>query len=272
VAERTQELMLAKEDAEQASRAKSEFLANMSHELRTPMHAILSYARLGMERVTREDYPKHKVQTYFSRIDQGGERLLSLLNDLLDLSKLEAGKMGYRMESRDVHACVRATVQQFDGMARARGVNLTLREPPDDMHAWCDGDRLAQVLANLLSNAIKFSSAGGSVSVDLTGAYMARNERQGVAAVQIDVNDGGVGIPQDELASIFDKFVQSSTTKSGSGGTGLGLSICKEIVEDHGGRIWAECNPAGGSVFRVQIPREPETVTAGAGVRWSEAS
>ena len=157
-------------------------------------------------------------------------------------------------------------------MARARGVNLTLRKTMDDTHAWCDCDRLDQVLANLLSNAIKFSSPGGSVSVAVTSAYMERRERQDIASVQIDVSDDGVGIPQDELASIFDKFVQSSNTKSGSGGTGLGLSICKEIVEDHGGRIWAECGAAGGSVFRVQIPREREGDTAGAAIGWSEAS
>src|SRR4029079_3812132 len=112
--------------AEQASRAKSEFLANMSHELRTPMHAILSYARLGIEKLARGDAPVSKLQQYLTRIDQGGERLLNLLNDLLDLSRLEAGKMTYAMARSNLADVARAAVTQFDGLARARDIALHL--------------------------------------------------------------------------------------------------------------------------------------------------
>jgi PAS domain S-box-containing protein len=254
VDERTRELVLAKEAAEQANRAKSEFLTNMSHELRTPMHAILSYARLAIEKLARGDVPMHKLQQYLGRIDQGGARLLKLLNDLLDLSKLEAGKMAYSMAMSDLEDVSRAALTQFEGLARARGITLLLEAPPRDCQAWCDPDRIGQVLANLLSNAIKFSRAGDTVSVQLAAAELARRD-DGVPELQISVTDQGVGIPEAELQSVFDKFVQSSNTKSGSGGTGLGLSISRQIVEDHGGRMQVTTNRGGGTVVPSLVAR-----------------
>lgn len=264
VDERTRELVLAKEVAEQASRAKSQFLANMSHELRTPMHAILSYARLAIEKLARGDVPMHKLQQYLGRIDQGGERLLKLLNDLLDLSKLEAGKMAYSMAMSDLEDVSRAALTQFEGLARARGIALLLEAPPEDCQAWCDPDRIGQVLANLLSNAIKFSRAGGTVHVRLAPAELARGDDQ-VPALQVSVSDQGVGIPETELESVFDKFVQSSSTKSGSGGTGLGLSISKQIVEDHGGSMLATINRGGGTVVTFLLSRAGPHPDAGSG-------
>jgi PAS domain S-box-containing protein len=256
VEERTHELVLAKEAAEQASRAKSEFLANMSHELRTPMHAILSYARLGIEKLARGDAPVSKLQQYLTRIDQGGERLLNLLNDLLDLSRLEAGKMTYAMARSNLADVARAAVTQFDGLARARDIALHLEVVSENAHAWCDPDRIGQVFANLLSNAIKFSSGGAVVRIRLAaGVLPGRAADEPVPAVQIGVSDHGVGIPAGELESVFDKFVQSSSTKSGSGGTGLGLSISREIVQGHGGRMWASTNPGGGTLITFLLPR-----------------
>ena len=254
---RTGELMLAKESAEQANRAKSEFLANMSHELRTPMHAILSYARLGLEKLVNDELPTRKAQQYFSRIDQGGERLLRLLNDLLDLSKLEAGKMTYAMQSVDVARVASEALAEFDGMARRRGVTLALDHAGGRAGAWCDADRITQVIGNLLSNAIKFSPQGATVSVrvEVTTGVAAQD-----AAVVIGVSDQGVGIPVGELESVFDKFVQSTKTKTGSGGTGLGLSICRQIIRDHGGRIWAELRPGGGSIVQFVLPCEAAPV------------
>src|SRR4029079_3844412 len=128
------------ETAEQANRAKSDFLANMSHELRTPMHAILSYARMGKEKLGK-DLPLAKAQQYFSRIHQGGERLLGLLNDLLDLSKLEAGKMTYHVVPVDMERLAAGVLAQCEGLARSRDVRLTLHKSALDVCAWCDAQR-----------------------------------------------------------------------------------------------------------------------------------
>jgi len=215
------------------------------------MHAILSYARLGLEKLVNDELPTRKAQQYFSRIDQGGERLLRLLNDLLDLSKLEAGKMTYSMQNVDVARIAAETLAEFDGMARRRGVSLALDHTGGRAGAWCDADRVTQVIGNLLSNAIKFSPQGATVSVrvEVTGSSSAHD-----AAVVIGVSDQGVGIPAGELESVFDKFVQSTKTKTGSGGTGLGLSICRQIIRDHGGHIWAELRPGGGSIVQFVLP------------------
>jgi signal transduction histidine kinase len=192
VQERTHELMLAKEAAEEGNLAKSEFLANMSHELRTPLHAILSYARLGNEKASKDELSQLKSEQYFARIHQGGERLLGLLNDLLDLSKLEAGKMAYHMRSTNLEPLISATLQQFDGLARTRGITLASDMSEPLAHAWCDPDRIGQVLANLLSNAIKFSRGEGSVNVTVEPTQIVRGSAEPLPALRVSVQDQGV--------------------------------------------------------------------------------
>ena len=239
-----QALRHAKEIAEAASHSKSEFLANMSHELRTPMHAVLSFAELG-ERKAATPEPA-KMAHYFGRIRSSGQRLLQILNDLLDLSKLEAGKMQYDMRRLDLRPTAREVIEEFAPLARSHALKFELAIAADLPEIRADSLRIGQVLRNLVSNAIKFSPDGGVVRIRL-----ARHNEQ---SVEIAVEDEGVGVPENELSTIFDKFIQSSKTKTGAGGTGLGLAICREIVSAHGGLIRAANRPEGGACVFVILP------------------
>jgi len=248
---RTRELLQAKNAAEAANRAKSEFLANISHELRTPMHAILSFARLGRDKIESGSASLEKLALYMHRIDVSGERLLRLLNDLLDLAKLEAGKMEYDLKPAELWQLASETVAEMDEVARRKDVEIVLPHRDSPCMVLGDAMRLRQVLHNLLSNAVKFTPSGGRVHIEFEGDQKLPDGRR---ALRMSVVDAGAGVPEAELLSVFDKFVQSTSTKSGAGGTGLGLSICREIVEQHGGRIWLVNNPDVGATVHVLLP------------------
>ena len=244
----------AKTSVEKASQAKSEFLANMSHELRTPMHAILSFADMGMEKF--ETAPREKLYRYYSRIHESGDRLLSLLNALLDLSKLEAGRMEFNWQENDIRQVVGIAVSELSELAEQKSLNLKLKERELDTVACFDQDKLLQVVRNLLANAIKFTAEGKEITISFNKTRLPAGPQNAdtVPALSVTVSDQGVGIPEHELKQVFDKFVQSSKTKSGAGGTGLGLAICKEIIEGHHGYIQAANNPQGGAAFTFTIP------------------
>lgn len=233
----------AKAAAEEANFAKGEFLANMSHEIRTPLHGILSYAGFGLKRA--ETVPIEKLREYFEKIDLSGQRLLHLVNDLLDLSKLEAGQMVFEFENRSVATVVAGVVDEMASLLSECRIRVDLHQSATDLKAEIDTPRLMQVVRNVLNNAVKFSPANASIDVWLKAVD---------DAFELRIQDHGPGIPDDELGAVFDKFIQSSKTKSGAGGTGLGLSICRQIVDGHHGKIWAENGPDHGAVFFVRIP------------------
>jgi signal transduction histidine kinase len=238
---------LAKE-AVVANQAKSEFLANMSHELRTPLHSIISFASFGVKKHTSAE--REKLLDYFSRIRQSGRTLLELLNDLLDLAKLESRKVVFKFEPTDIRGLVESVRNELESSLSDR--HLEMRCGVADFHepVRLDSGKIKQVLRNLLNNAIKFSPQASIIDVQISDVD---------GFVRVSVLDQGSGIPPDELEAVFDKFVQSSKTKTGAGGTGLGLAICREIIAAHKGRIWAENRPTGGAAFSFEIPLCMET-------------
>lgn len=254
------ELVEAKEAAEDAVRAKSIFLANMSHELRTPLHGILSFSAFGVKKI--ESATREKLLGYFEQIRSSAETLLYLLNDLLDLSKLEARKMQYEMVPTNFRDVVASTRCEFSGAIDEKALTLRVDDHLKDPTAVLDAVRIGQVMRNLLSNAIKFSPASTTLTITLNEVVDSEaDETQ--ERVEISVQDQGIGIPEDERKSVFEKFVQSSKTATGSGGTGLGLPICREIVGAHGGWIRAHGNDSGGTTMTFSLPRQPVTEAVG---------
>ncbi|TMP46982.1 MULTISPECIES: ATP-binding protein [unclassified Pseudoalteromonas] len=242
---RTAQLEHAKDVAEAANLSKSEFLANMSHELRTPMHSILSFARFGLDKVANNDLSKDKLNKYLSRIEQSGERLLSLLNNLLDLSKLDVGKFPFNPQKHNLSSIIKTSIDDVSGTALERNIAIRLIGFEKSILLDCDEEQINQIMRNLLGNALKFSEPASEIDIQLT----MNNEM-----AEISVIDRGIGIPESELEKIFAKFEQSSKTNSGAGGTGLGLAICREFVALHQGTITARNNEYGGATILVKLP------------------
>ena len=257
VTERTHDLELAKEVAESANLAKSQFLANMSHELRTPMHAILSFTSFGLEEI--DTAKKEEQIKYFTRIKDSGNRLLTLLNNLLDLSKLESGKMEYEMQKNNLRKTLESSLKEVEGLMQKKRLNCKVEDTRTSESSVYDNNRIMQVINNLLSNAIKFSPENSTISALLDTTTLPETN---TPATRLQVRDQGLGIPESELEVVFDKFVQSSKTRTGAGGTGLGLAICKEIIAGHGGHIWASNNENGGACFTLLLPLENLSIAA----------
>ena len=240
----------ARDAAEEASRAKSEFIANISHELRTPLQSILGFSELGMVRGRQHE----KLASMFADIHASGQRMLALVNDLLDVSKIESTVGTFHLERTDLRTLVREVAREIDPLLGGRQLRLELKLSELPMVAKVDPMRFQQVVRNVLANAIKFSPFHGVIG--LSGEITPAGE------IRIGIADQGPGIPADEIERVFEAFVQSSLTKDGSGGTGLGLAICRKIIEAHGGRIHAENRPEGGAVFLIHLPARGAVETA----------
>lgn len=257
VEEQVHEIRNAKEQAERANQAKSDFLASMSHELRTPMHAILSYSEIGLQRHARAD--PQKLAQYFDRINGSGARLLTMINELLDLAKVEAGRVEYSMQPMDLHGLIEEISSEYDCLVQQKNLRFERLLRLTEAGLVGDRERIGQVIRNLLANAFKFSPPGGLVT--LTTEHVALPaDADGLPGVRLCVLDEGDGIPEAERETIFDRFVQGSRDEPADG-SGLGLAIARQVVLAHGGEIEALNREWGGACFAVTLPRK-----AGSGV------
>ena len=249
----TRELEARNREVERANRLKSEFLASMSHELRTPLHTIIGFTELLSEEL--QGPVNAKQRRFLDHIHKDSLHLLALINDILDISKIESGRVQLRRSSFDVGTALEDTLGSLRQQAAAKAiqVEIELEQLPA---IFADHLRFKQILFNLLSNALKFTPEGGHVQVHAA-------VRDG--CLETSVQDTGIGIPQDQQEAVFDKFYQvGSTTKGVREGTGLGLAITKALVEEHGGRIWVESEPGRGSCFTFTIPLGGAASPAGA--------
>lgn len=262
--EYAQEMELARQAAEEArsiaeaaNAAKSNFLANVSHELRTPLVSIFGFARIVQKRLDERIFPlvddqDEKVKRTVGQIEENlsiildeGQRLMKLINDLLDLEKIEAGKMDWQFQPIAIQNVIHQATVATASLIEGRGLDYLVQAPDDLPMVYGDPDRLVQVVINLISNAVKFTAQG-------TITICARREEPEVI---VDVIDQGIGIAQSNQAFLFEKFSQVGDTLTAKPqGTGLGLAISKEIIEHHGGRIWLESELGQGSKFSFALP------------------
>ncbi|MBI4390682.1 MAG: hybrid sensor histidine kinase/response regulator [candidate division NC10 bacterium] len=254
---RVQQLQLRRANAQlaQANLHKSEFLANMSHELRTPLHAIMGFAEILKEPGAGSLTPEQRA--YLENIATSGQHLLSLINEVLDLAKVESGRMELYPETFPLADALESLRTMVRSLAGKKNIEIQFQVTPDVTTCAADPGRFKQIMYNLLSNAIKFTPAGGRIRVAVDWASEVRPRD----CLQVEVTDTGVGIRREDQDRIFEEFVQVDGSQPVEG-TGLGLALTRKFVELHGGRIWVESEVGRGSTFLVRLPQPPRLRTA----------
>lgn len=247
---RMQELEQARETAEAASRAKNEFLSRMSHELRTPLNAMLGFTQL-LE-MDRERPLSERQRGWAAQVQQAGWHLLEMINDTLDLSRIESGALKLELARQDMQSLLDDALALVDKQAAARSIRLERRLVPEARYALGDATRIRQVLTNLLSNAVKYNVEGGCI--------MLASRRLPGGLVELSVTDTGLGLSPAQLAELFQPFNRLGRERSGTEGTGIGLVICQRLVEMMGGGLTVSSSEGQGSTFSLQLPEaRPET-------------
>ena len=238
-------LMLAQQQSDAASRAKSAFLANMSHELRTPLNAIIGFSEIIRDRLFGPASPAYFE--YAGDINNAGHHLLAIVNDVLDIAKIEAGKVEFSEGEADLGAILNASLRAVKTQAKSGNVRILKEYPQEGIKVRCDEVRLRQVFINVLSNAVKFTPAGGHIEI---GAAL--EESGGLC---IAIRDTGIGMTAAEIDAAFEKFrqIDNSLTKRFEG-TGLGLPLAKQLAELHGGTVEVSSEPGVGTEVRIRLP------------------
>jgi signal transduction histidine kinase len=243
--EKSAQLQTANVGLSKANKHKSQFLANVSHELRTPLNAIIGSTDNMLDRIAGE--LNEKQARYLARMQTSAEHLSLLIEDLLDLSAIESGKMDLKATPVFLASLITEVAESLRPVAEKKPVDLEIDSLDASLTAWADRDRIVQVLNNLIGNAIKFTPAQGKVTLAA--------QRDGLGWVQVSVVDTGPGIPAEQADKIFDEFHQiPQAGRPKIKGMGLGLTITKKLLEMHGGKIWVQSEPGKGSTFFFVLP------------------
>lgn len=244
IAEKTRALELTNEKLHNANRLKDDFMANISHELRTPLTSIIGFTRLIAD---FHDMEEEERSSYLKIIMERSQALEKLLNDLLDLSRLETGNMPMNIDRVNVGELAARCIEQFRLLAESGGIAISahIDQRPLLLHA--DSQKLMQALNNLIHNAIKYTGKGGSIEVLV---------KELPQEIMVSVTDTGIGIEASQHKMIFERFRQAENRRNKAGGAGIGLNLAKHIIELHGGKIWVESDPGKGSTFTFCLPLE----------------